>query len=68
MTTLDLLFEQFEKLDDTEQNIFLKMLREHHQLKRKAKYDKIVKNVEKGNCISGLANIMKEVRGGLKSA
>lgn len=68
MTTLDLLAEQFDKLDDNEQCAFLKLLRNKRQLRRKAKYDKIVKDVENGDCISGLDNILNEVSEGLKRA
>ncbi len=68
MTTLDVLINQFDNLDDQEQCAFIKMLRNKRQLNRKAKYDKIVNDVKNGNCISGIDNIFKELDEEINSA
>lgn len=61
MTTLDMLFEQFDKLDDDTQCTFMKMLHNKRQLKRKEKYDKIASDIDNGDCITGIDNIFAEL-------
>ncbi len=61
MTTIEILANQFDELNDDDQCAFIKMLRNKRQLKRKAGYDKIAADIDKGDCVTGLDNIFKEV-------